>query len=111
MATKKGKPRPKARSSTSDLLAFGEQVWMAGLHAVGRQLTDTRRKASQTRREVEKALQLRVRQAMSQLGVPTADEISALSRRVEQLNQSVTELTRQRRGSRRPSRARPRKRV
>jgi hypothetical protein len=104
MATKKAKSRPRGRRSTSDLLAFGEQVWMAGLHAVGQQLTDTRRRASRTRAEFEKALQLRVQQAMGQLGVPTADEISALSRKVEQLNQSVLELMRQRRGARRSTR-------
>jgi hypothetical protein len=101
MASKGKKSRPKARQASRDLRAFAEQVWMAGLHAVGQQLTDTRRRASRTRAGFEKALQLRVQQAMGQLGVPTADEISALSRKVEQLNQSVLELTRQRRGARR----------
>jgi hypothetical protein len=109
MAVKKGQSRAGARRLPTDLLAFGEQVWMAGLAAVSQQVSGTRRRAAQTRTALERALQLRVQQAMGQLGVPTADEIAALSRKVDRLNQSVVELTRRRtaarpRGARRPAR-------
>ena len=50
--------------------------------AVGRRLGSARVRAGQTWSELEKLLQLRVHQAMSQLGVPTTDEIAGLYKSV-----------------------------
>ncbi|MET0659243.1 MAG: phasin family protein [Steroidobacteraceae bacterium] len=60
-----------------------------------------RDKATETWDNVEKIFQSRVHKALQQLGVPTAREIAALSRKVDQLNRSVQELARARGGDRR----------
>ena len=52
---------------------------------------------------LEKIFQTRVHRALTQLGVPSADEIAALSKRVDALNASVGKLGR--------ARARPRARA
>ena len=43
---------------------------------------------------LEKVFQTRVHRALTQLGVPSAEEVEALSKRVDQLNANITKLTR-----------------
>ncbi|MFO1427566.1 MAG: phasin family protein [Steroidobacteraceae bacterium] len=69
--------------------------------AVGRRLGSARVRAGQTWSELEKLLQLRVHQAMSQLGVPTTDEIVGSSRKVRELSESVDRLAAARSGAKR----------
>ncbi len=53
---------------------------------------DAREQAQETWDSLEALFQSRVQRAMSQLGVPTADEIRDLSRRVAELNDTVVVL-------------------
>jgi poly(hydroxyalkanoate) granule-associated protein len=53
---------------------------------------------------LEKVFQTRVHRALTQLGVPSAEEVTALSKRVDSLNANINKLTRR---PRRTSRARP----
>ena len=66
-----------------------------------------RDKATETWDNVEKIFQSRVHKALQQLGVPTAREIKALSRKVDELNRSVQMLSRAK-AERRPASRRPR---
>ncbi|MET0661108.1 MAG: phasin family protein [Steroidobacteraceae bacterium] len=59
---------------------------------------------------VEKIFQSRVHKVLQQLGVPTAREISSLSRKVDELSRGVHELTRTRAAERRVATRRPRAR-
>ena len=72
----------------------------ARLSAVGGQ-------ASQTLESLEKVFQTRVRRTLTQLGVPTATDIAALSHRVDTLNSNIEKLARH---DARPAKARKAKR-
>jgi poly(hydroxyalkanoate) granule-associated protein len=52
-----------------------------------------RGKATETFDNLEEMLQARVLKALQQLGVPSSNEIEALSRKVKELNRSVQALT------------------
>lgn len=52
----------------------------------------TREQAQETWVNLEALFQSRVQRAMHQLGVPTAEEIRALTRRVSELNDSVSRI-------------------
>ncbi|HMK86511.1 MAG TPA: phasin family protein [Steroidobacteraceae bacterium] len=58
---------------------------------------------------LEEIFRTRVRRAMTGLGVPSAEDIEALSERVDQLNASIKKLSAKR--TRAPGRARPARRV
>jgi poly(hydroxyalkanoate) granule-associated protein len=51
---------------------------------------------------LEKVFQTRVHRALTQLGVPSAEEVSALSKRVDTLNANINRLTRTTRTRRTP---------
>ncbi len=55
---------------------------------------------------LEKVFQTRVHRALTQLGVPSAEEVESLSKRVDQLNANIEKLARTRKGARAPVRAR-----
>lgn len=57
-----------------------------------------RGRATETMDNLEGILQTRIMKALQQLGVPTSQEIDALSRKVKELNRSVQELTQARSG-------------
>jgi len=52
-----------------------------------------RSKANETLDNLEQVFQTRVQKALQQLGMPTSQEIGALSRKVNELNRSVKALT------------------
>jgi poly(hydroxyalkanoate) granule-associated protein len=52
-----------------------------------------RGKANETLENLEQVFQTRVQKALQQLGMPTSQEIGALSRKVNELNRSVKALT------------------
>jgi poly(hydroxyalkanoate) granule-associated protein len=70
-----------------------------------------RDQAQETWDNLEALFQSRVQRAMHQLGVPTAEEIRALTRRVAELNASVHELSARKRGGKgaKAKRAAPRR--
>ena len=59
-----------------------------------------REQAQETWVNLEALFQSRVQRAMHQLGVPTAEEIRALTRRVSELNDSVSKIVKQQRAAR-----------
>ena len=58
-----------------------------------------REQAQETWVNLEALFQSRVQRAMHQLGVPTAEEIRALTRRVSELNDSVSKIVQQQRAA------------
>lgn len=76
--------------------------------AVNERLGGVREMATDTYENLEKMFQTRVHRALTQLGVPGAEEVTALSKRVDALNANIEKLARTRRAS---PRARPRARV
>jgi poly(hydroxyalkanoate) granule-associated protein len=67
---------------------------------VGSRIEEVRATAGDALANLEKLFQSRVHRALGQLGVPTADEIAALSKRVDSLNAGVAALA-AKRGARR----------
>jgi len=69
-------------------------------------IDDVVTQANQTWDSLELLFQNRVQQALTRIGVPTADEVRALTRRVAELNDSVKALSRKpAAGARRAARA------
>lgn len=112
----------------------GREIWLAGLGAFatarheGNKLFDLlvkegkdlehrtrafadssvkqlRSRASGTVGKLERAFEQRVGQAMKSIGVPTAREVEQLSRRVAQLDRSVTRLAGRKSGTKRRANA------
>jgi poly(hydroxyalkanoate) granule-associated protein len=67
-------------------------------HAIRDSVDEVRGRASDALEGLEKAFQTRVHRALKQLGVPSAEQIAALSRRVDALNANIAKL-----GHRRPT--------
>jgi poly(hydroxyalkanoate) granule-associated protein len=77
---------------------------MADVQArVGTHLGRVRGQATDVLDGLEKVFQTRVHRALTQLGVPSAEEVNALSKRVDSLNTNIGKLTR---GGRRTPRSR-----
>ena len=104
------------------LVEEGEQVHTRTVDAAGEAMSNAmhgirgtidasvegvRDRATETWDNIEKIFQSRVHKAMRQLGVPTAGDISTLSRKVNELTKSVEALARKRAAPARSSRPRP----
>jgi poly(hydroxyalkanoate) granule-associated protein len=75
--------------------------------SLGARVSGVRGQAAEAVDGLEKIFRSRVRRALTQLGVPSAQEIEALSKRVDTLNANIGKLTERRAASgRRRSRAR-----
>jgi poly(hydroxyalkanoate) granule-associated protein len=59
---------------------------------VGDRMKSAQAQAGETLDNLEKIFQTRVHRVLNQLGVPSADEIQSLARRVDRLNDSVAQL-------------------
>jgi poly(hydroxyalkanoate) granule-associated protein len=68
------------------------QAFQGAQKSVNQRVDTVKEQASETWDNLEKIFQTRVQRAMHQLGMPTAEEISALSRRVHELAESVDKL-------------------
>jgi poly(hydroxyalkanoate) granule-associated protein len=55
-------------------------------------IEDVKGKASQSMGRLEQVFEERVARALNRLGVPTADDVAAMTRRVEELNAHLQEL-------------------
>ncbi len=60
--------------------------------SVNRKVDDVRGQATETWDSLEKIFQTRVQRALHQLGMPSAEEITALTRKVNELSRSVDRL-------------------
>ena len=65
-------------------------------NAIRGSVDDVREKASDAFEGLEKIFQTRVQRALKQLGVPTAEEIAGLGKRVDALNTNIEKLARKR---------------
>lgn len=68
------------------------QAFQGAQKTVNQRVDTVKEQASETWDNLEKIFQTRVQRAMHQLGMPTAEEITALSRRVHELAESVEKL-------------------
>jgi len=68
------------------------QAFQGAQKTVNQRVDTVKEQASETWDNLEKIFQTRVQRAMHQLGMPTAEEISALTRKVEHLSASVERL-------------------
>lgn len=64
--------------------------------AVEDRMRETKDQAAETWDSLEKIFQTRVQRVLQQVGVPSADDIEALLKRVDQLNANVVALNRKR---------------
>lgn len=87
------------------------QAFQGAQKKVNRRVGSVKDQATETLDNLEKIFQTRVQRALHQLGMPTAEEITALTRKVDELNHSVERLARAERQSRpRPARKAARRR-
>lgn len=70
------------------------QAFQGAQKKVNRRVGSVRNQATETLDNLEKIFQTRVQRALHQLGMPTAEEITALTRKVDQLHHSVERLAR-----------------
>jgi poly(hydroxyalkanoate) granule-associated protein len=68
------------------------QAFQGAQKSVNQRIDTVQAHAGETWDNLEKIFQTRVQRAMHQLGMPTAEEITALTRKVEQLSASVQRL-------------------
>jgi poly(hydroxyalkanoate) granule-associated protein len=68
------------------------QAFQGAQKSVNQRVDTVKEQAGETWDNLEKIFQTRVQRSMHQLGMPTAEEITALSRRVNDLAASVEKL-------------------
>lgn len=69
-----------------------EKAMKGLIEAVNERVSQVRGQASDTLNGLEKVFQSRVHQALSQLGVPSAEEVESLSKRIDMLNDNIDKL-------------------
>ena len=74
-----------------------EKALRALVDTVNARVDQVRGQAADTLNNLEKIFQVRVHRALAQLGVPSGEEIEALSKRIDRLNESIDRVA----GSRR----------
>ena len=90
----------RSRSNAEQLI---RDVFETAQESVQSRIGSARDQASETWDNIEALFQSRVQKAMQQLGVPSADEIRLLTRRVAELNENVKALSAKRpRGGKSP---------
>ena len=70
------------------------QAFRGAQKTVNRRIDNVQAQAGETWDNLEKIFQTRVQRAMQQLGMPSAEELGALQRRVDELSASVGRLSR-----------------
>ena len=68
------------------------QAFQGAQKSVNRRVDDVRDQATETWDNLEKIFQTRVQRALHQLGMPTVEEINALTGKVDQLTRAVDKL-------------------
>lgn len=68
------------------------QAFQGAQKSVNRRVDEVKVQAGETWDNLERVFQSRVQRALHQLGMPTAEEIGALARKVEELSASVEKL-------------------
>lgn len=86
------KSRGQAEDVLRDALATVQST-------VGGRVKGTRTQAAQTWSALEHLVQGRVQQALRQVGVPTARDVASLTKRIDELNESVASLAKAKRSA------------
>jgi poly(hydroxyalkanoate) granule-associated protein len=89
MATSRSRTRKTAGSRTERSM---RDVFKTAQETMQSRVGGAREQAQETWDNLEALFQSRVQRALHQLGVPTAEEIRALTRRVSELNDSVSRI-------------------
>ena len=89
MATSRSRTRKTAGSGTGRRM---RDVFKTAQETMQSRVGGAREQAQETWDNLEALFQSRVQRALHQLGVPTAEEIRALTRRVSELNDSVSKM-------------------
>ena len=76
----------------SNVRHLAQGAWKELREAVDTRTAEARGKANEALDNLEQVFQTRVQKALQQLGMPTSQEIGALSRKVNELNRSVKAL-------------------
>jgi poly(hydroxyalkanoate) granule-associated protein len=92
MATSRSSTRKTARSNLGRRV---RDAFETAQETMQSRVGGAREQAQETWVNLEALFQSRVQRAMHQLGVPTAEEIRALTRRVSELNDSVSRIVQQ----------------
>jgi poly(hydroxyalkanoate) granule-associated protein len=82
------------RRQRTNVRHLAKGAWQELRDAVDTRTAAARGKANEALDSLEEIFQTRVQKALQQLGMPTSQEIGALSRKVNELNRSVQALTR-----------------
>ena len=98
----------RSRSNAEQLI---RDVFETAQDSVQSRIGSARDQATETWDNIEALFQSRVQKAMQQLGVPSADEIRLLTRRVAELNESVKALSAKRPRGRTAPRARAKRKT
>lgn len=127
---------PEQKQLTSVILESANQIWLAGLGAfaraqeegtkvfdtlveAGKEIESTGKrvaeekvdavagKATETWDKLEQVFQERVAKSLNRLGVPSNEDIKALSERIETLSGAVSELIKKEKGVAKPKAAAP----
>jgi poly(hydroxyalkanoate) granule-associated protein len=84
----------RARTSARNSTRGAMKQWRHAIGTMEKGVETARGQASATWDQVGKMFEVRVHRAMRQLGMPTSDEIVALTRKVKELNAAVEDLAR-----------------
>jgi poly(hydroxyalkanoate) granule-associated protein len=69
-----------------------EKAMKGLIEAVNERVSQVHGQATETLNNLEKVFQSRVHQALTQIGVPSADEVESLSKRIDMLNDNIDKL-------------------
>jgi poly(hydroxyalkanoate) granule-associated protein len=94
MATSRSRTRKTAGSRTERSM---RDVFKTAQETMQSRVGGAREQAQETWDNLEALFQSRVQRALHQLGVPTAEEIRALTRRVSELNDNVSKINQRQR--------------
>jgi poly(hydroxyalkanoate) granule-associated protein len=87
----------RVHGRTRDAAEKLTRAWVGKVQSrVNSSLGEAQGKAADVLDNLEKVFQTRVHRALTQLGVPSAEELAALSRRVDELNEGIDRLARNR---------------
>ncbi len=87
----------RVHNRTRDAAEKMARAWLGGVQSrINTRLGEVQGTAADALNNLEKIFQTRVHRALTQLGVPSAEEVAALSRRVDALNTGIDKLSRSR---------------
>jgi poly(hydroxyalkanoate) granule-associated protein len=91
----------RVHGRTRDATEKLARAWLGGVQSrINTHLGEVQGKTTDVLDNLEKIFQTRVHRALTQLGVPSAEEVAALSRRVDALNSGIDKLARNRKAPR-----------